>query len=88
MNNILLKFFNYLLAEEVHSDDWARSVVNLYKEGDRTDPGNYREISLISCLGKLYLSLWARRIADFLDEKLDDGQGSGEKGQLSTKPWS
>ena len=76
MSNILLKFFNHLLEEEVHPDDWARSVVvNLYKEGDRTDPGNYRGISLISCLGKLYLSLWARRIADFLDAKLDDGQG-------------
>jgi hypothetical protein len=75
MSNILLKFFNHLLAEEVHPDDWARVVVNLYKEGDRTDPGNYRGISLISCLGKLYLSLWARRIADFLpvDAKLDDG---------------
>ena len=76
MRGILLQLFNTLLRKETISQDWARAViVNLYKEGDRTDPGNYRGISLISCLGKLYLSLWAKRLTKFLEDKISCEQG-------------
>jgi exonuclease III len=68
--------FNFLRDREAVHTDWQRSVVcNLYKEGDRTDPGNFRGIALISCLGKLYLSLWARRLADHAEGFIDDSQG-------------
>jgi hypothetical protein len=68
--------FNHLRKRETFPADWGQSeVVNLYKEGDKSDPGNYRGISLISCLGKLYLSLWAKRLADFLEPVLDEEQG-------------
>ena len=50
-------------------------MVNLYKDGEHTDPGNYRGISLISCLGKLYLGLWARRVTRFFEDHLSEGQG-------------
>jgi hypothetical protein len=76
MEVMLFRLFNYLRERETFSEDWGRSeVVNLFKEGDKSDPGNYRGISLISCLGKIYLSLWAKRLADFLETKLDDEQG-------------
>ena len=39
------------------------------------DPGNYRGIALISCLGKLYLSLWARHLAKHAEGVLGEGQG-------------
>ena len=76
MEVMLYHLFNYLREREIFPEDWGRSeVVNLFKEGDKSDPGNYRGISLISCLGKLYLSLWAKRLADFLEPVLDDEQG-------------
>ena len=76
MEVMLYRLFNYLRSREIFPEDWGRSeVVNLFKEGDKSDPGNYRGISLISCLGKLYLSLWAKRLADFLEPILDDEQG-------------
>ena len=50
-------------------------IVMLYKDGDETDPGNYRRISLISCLGKLYLSMWMQRITDHFEPQLADEQG-------------
>lgn len=54
----LLKLFNKLHAMEVFPRDWGKAAcVQLYKSGERTDPGNYRGIALISCLGKLYLTL-------------------------------
>ena len=61
MRTHLLSLFNYLLDREVAPDSWQRAlVVNLIKDGDVADPENYRGIALISCLGKLYLSLWAQ----------------------------
>jgi exonuclease III len=72
----LLKLFNWINSTENVPVDWARSMcVMLYKDGDESDPGNYRGISLISCLGKLYLSLWAQRITDNLESKLAEEQG-------------
>ena len=58
-------------------------IVNLFKEGDRADPDNYRGISLISCLGKLYLSMWATRIAEHAEVRLGERQG-GFRARRST----
>lgn len=72
----LLRLFNWLRVNEAVPADWQSStIVNLYKEGDRADPGNYRGIALISCIGKLYLSLWAQRLADHGEITLGEYQG-------------
>jgi hypothetical protein len=76
MKTELLRLFNFLRERETSPLDWGRAlVINLYKDGDQTDPGNYRGISLISCLGKLYFSLWARRLTEYMESKLSEGQG-------------
>ena len=75
LSRSILKLFNWLNQEEKVPMDWGKSLVAyLYKSGDETDPGNYRGISLIDCLGKLYLSLWTRRITALLEPHLDEGQ--------------
>ena len=80
----LLYLFNWLRQRESIPADWQRSViVNLFKEGDRADPGNYRGIALISCLGKLYLSMWAARIAEHAELRLGERQG-GFRSRRST----
>ena len=56
-------------------------IVNLFKDGSRADPGNYRGIAIISCLGKLYLSLWARRLAIHFDIRLDEAQSGFRQGR-------
>ncbi len=72
----LLKLFNRLLDLEVFPKDWGKAAcVQLYKSGDRTDPSNYRGIALISCLGKLYLSLWAERLTGYAEGRLSRLQG-------------
>jgi len=72
----LLRLFNWLRVNEEIPADWQSStIVNLYKEGDRADPGNYRGIALISCIGKLYLSLWAHRLAEHGEIRLGENQG-------------
>jgi exonuclease III len=72
----LLRLFNWLRVTEAVPADWQTStIVNLFKEGDRADPGNYRGIALISCIGKLYFSLWAQRLAQRGERTLDEKQG-------------
>jgi hypothetical protein len=72
----LLRLFNWLrVAEEIPTDWQSSTIVNLFKEGDRADPCNYRGIALISCIGKLYLSLWAQRLAMRGEVRLGENQG-------------
>eukprot|EP00808_Paulinella_micropora_P018271 g45059.t1 len=60
------------------------TLVNLYKDGDPADLGNYRGIALMSCLGKLYLSLWARRLSGFMEGKLSEEQGGFRPNRSTT----
>lgn len=72
----LLELFNNLHEMEVFPRDWGKAAcVQLYKSGDRTDPGNYRGIALISCLGKLYLILWVDRLTNRPETFLSRLQG-------------
>ena len=61
---------------------WNISLLTyIYKSGDPTDCGNYRGISISSCLGKLFTSLLQKRISDFLETNglLSDNQGGFRK---------
>ena len=56
--HIVLKLFNDILQSgEVIPDRVMGMIVPIYKNGSRLDPSNYRGITLISCLGKLFLSV-------------------------------
>ena len=66
----LLKLFNEIFVSGVYPVDWKTChILPLFKKGSVNDPGNYRGISLLSCVSKLYTKLlnnrlckWARRI--------------------------
>ena len=46
--------------------DWAIShIVPIHKTGSKSDPSNYRGISLLSCLGKVFLSVLNNRLLKF-----------------------
>ena len=78
----LLKLFNWINSTEQVPKDWAKSlVVMLYKDGNAADPNNYRGISLISCLGKLFLSMWTQRITYHVDPRLAEEQGGFRAGR-------
>jgi hypothetical protein len=50
----LCLLFNKSLNEGVFPSQWKSALVlPLYKKGDKQCPGNYRPISLLSCVGKL-----------------------------------
>ena len=70
---VLQKLFNTVLLEGITPEAWNRSVVVLFfKKGDNTLLKNYRPISLLSHVYKLF----SRVITNRLERRLDDFQPS------------
>ena len=66
---VLLKLFNGILNLGEVIPDWALGmIVAIHKEGPRLDTSNYRGITLISCIGKLFLSILNNRLVAFAVE--------------------
>ena len=42
-------------------------IVNLFKMGDKEDPGNYRGITLLSAMGKVLCKVVNNRLVQYLD---------------------
>ena len=60
---ILKKLFNHILNTGLYPEEWSKGIViPLYKKGDGSDAGNYRPITLISHLAKLFTSVLNRRL--------------------------
>ena len=64
---LVLRSFNKTLEEQgVLCKDWLHSLVSaIHKKGEKEDPDNYRGISLMSCLGKLFLTIINNRLTKF-----------------------
>jgi len=64
----LWKMVNVMWRNEFIPDDWGRAVVTpLFKEGDDRDPFNYRGISLMSIIGKIYESILSMRMMEWCE---------------------
>ena len=52
---LLEQLFSVIWREELVPRQWREGlIVNLFKKGDKEDPGNYRGITLLSVLGKVF----------------------------------
>ena len=67
---MLVKLFNSILKTGIIPSIWCMSFISpIYKnKGPKSDPDNYRGISLISCLGKLFAALINERLTTFTNE--------------------
>ena len=55
VRNVLLKIFNVILESGIFPSEWTiGEIVPVFKKGNINDPSNYRAITLISCVGKLF----------------------------------
>ena len=65
--HIILTLFNLILDHNATIDDWTMGIITaIYKEkGSRSDPSNYRGISLLSCLGKFFTAVLYNRLLKF-----------------------
>ena len=55
MVDLLEQLFSVIWQEEIVPRQWRDGlIVNIFKKGDREDPGNYRGITLLSVVGKVF----------------------------------
>ena len=68
---VLLKLFNLILnSKNVLPECVVSLIVPIHKGGTKSDPLNYRRISVLSCLGKFFLLILNNRLVEFV---LDNG---------------
>ena len=65
-------FFSIILDTGYFPERWSIGCIHpIYKNiGDRTNPQNYRPITVLSCLGKLFTSILNIRLNQYLEENL------------------
>jgi hypothetical protein len=84
---VLVKLFKLILSGSEVLLDWVTAyIVPIHKNGRKSDPSNYRGISLLSCLGKLFLSILNNRLLQFsIDHKiLSESQLGFRKGNRTS----
>ena len=78
----ITKLFNIILESGKYPQEWNIGfIVPIFKKGDRADPNNYRGITLLSCLSKLFTSILNTRLYEFLieNEHIKKEQGGFRK---------
>ena len=65
----LTDFFAHLYDRQIFPSKWGRSIiVPIFKAGDKLDPSNYRGISLLSVMSKLFLSILTERLKTWAED--------------------
>ena len=87
ITKMLTKLFNLVLITGHIPDDWTIGIIKpIYKKkGDLLDTNNYRGITILSCLGKLFTCLLNNRLNDFLETNdILGNEQAGFRKQFST----
>ena len=84
---IYVKLFNTILNLGVFPKSWGRGIiVNIHKSGNRSNTGNYRGITLFSCLEKVFGTIMNYRLETFLKSRsvMSDNQIGFQKKARTT----
>ena len=76
--------FNFILDTGYFPKQWAKSIiVPLHKKGNINQPDNYRGITLLSCMGKLFSSIVTNRLSLWCENNnvISDAQFGFRKGK-------
>lgn len=81
----MAKLFNSILQHSVTPTQWSEAnIILLYKKGDPKNIGNYRPISLLPSLYKLFSTIINKRISTTLEVKQPVEQAGFRKGFSTT----
>ena len=79
----LNKLFNEMFDSGIFPLDWGKSIITpIHKKGSKTDPNNYRAISLIDSICKIFMNILNCRLSRWCEENtiLDESQAGSRKG--------
>lgn len=81
----LLQLLNKCWKNKIIPEDWnVASVISIYKKGDRTNPENYRGISLLNTAYKIYARVLGNRLKTIADAIMLEEQSGFRKGRSCT----
>ena len=70
MVDLLEQLFSVIWQEEIVPRQWREGlIVNIFKKGDGEDPANYRGITLLSVVGKVFCKILNNRLVQCLDKR-------------------
>ena len=81
MESLALLFDKCRSSERTPHNWHLVNIVPIYKKGDKYNRANYRGVSLLSCVYKLYASVLQRRLAAFLREHIVEEQAGFSPGK-------
>ena len=66
----LVKLFNYIYDKGEYPESWTEGIiVPIFKKGDRVDPSNYRGITLVNIMAKIFSLTLRNRINTFCESE-------------------
>ena len=66
---VLCNLFNKIFESGIFPEEWSDGyIIPLHKKGSMSDVENYRGITLLSCLGKLFTRLLNNRLTDWAEK--------------------
>lgn len=88
MKNLYVKLFNVVFDTGIIPEQWTvRNTNPIYKnKGDITKPENYRPITLLSSVGKVFSSILNKRITEYVEsiDIINNTQEGFRKGFLTS----
>ena len=73
----LVTIFNHIFDNGINPEAWTKGViVPIHKKGDTTNPSNYRGITLVNVIAKIFSLTLRNRINNWCEteDKLNDAQ--------------
>ena len=82
ITNVIHPLFKKIWVEESIPSDWSKGlIIKLAKKGDKKDCNNWRGITLLPTISKIFTSVILKRIQDNLDQQLRKEQAGFRKGK-------
>ena len=67
---LLIRLFNEIFASNRKIYQWTVALITpIYKKREKMNPGNYRGISVLSCLGKIFTSILNQKLLIYVFER-------------------
>jgi hypothetical protein len=67
----LTVLFNYIWEKGVYQNKWSEGIIQpLHKKGSYSEPDNYRKLTLMACMGKIFEAILNKRLV-FQSEATD-----------------
>ena len=69
-SSFIVILFNKILQTQIHPEEWSRGIITpIPKSEEIENSGNYRDITINSCLSKLFNILLNNRLRCLMNEK-------------------